>query len=145
MKIAIVYRSFLGATKQYAEWLKGELNADIFKFKAVDKAKLALYDLIIVSSGTYAGWMPLTSFLKHYWDVLKNKKTVVVAVGAAPAEDIWSKRSYEKIPADIRRQIKYFKLPGKVGKAAPAGMEMSQDKLKPVVEYIKNIGYIAHK
>ena len=40
---------------------------------------------------------------------LKDKKVILIAVGAAPMDDSWSIRSYEKIPQHIRDGIKYFK------------------------------------
>ena len=37
MKTAILYRSFWGTTKQYAEWLHEEIESDIFKHNKVKK------------------------------------------------------------------------------------------------------------
>jgi flavodoxin len=47
MKTAIIYRSFLGTTKKYAEWLHGEVESDIFRPGQLSKARLAEYDLVI--------------------------------------------------------------------------------------------------
>lgn len=135
MKIAVVYKSILGSTKKYANWLSEELNADLYGFSEVSSNILAEYDIIVVSSGTYAGQMPLTGFLKKYWPVLSQKKVFVVAVGMAPAEDEASKASYELIPAYIRDNVEYFKIPGKLFKAGPAG-EPAEEKLQPVVDKI---------
>jgi flavodoxin len=135
MKIAVVYKSILGSTKKYATWLSEQLNGDLFKFNEINKEILLEYDIIVVSSGTYAGQMPLVSFLKKNWPVLSQKKVFVVAVGMAPAEDKASKSSYEMIPGYIRENIEYVKLPGKLLKTGPAG-EVTEKKLEPIVDKI---------
>lgn len=135
MKIAVVYKSILGTTKKYANWLSEELNADLYKFNETNSEILQEYDIVVVSSGTYAGRMPLTGFLKKHWPVLLKKKVFVIAVGIAPAEDEASKASYELIPPYIRDRVEYFKIPGKLFKAKPAG-EPDEDKLQPIVDKI---------
>lgn len=135
MTTAIIYKSFFGVTKQYAVWLKNKIQADLFLMKEVKKEQLANYDLIVIMSGTYAGWMPLVKYLKMNWPNLKDKKVVVVAVGAAPQADPWSQRSYERIPAAIREKIKYFKLPGRMGKVAP--LSVKEENLEPVINYLQ--------
>ena len=114
MKTAVIYRSFLGATKQYAKWLGEDLGADVFTFRQIADDKLSGYDAVIISSGTYAGWMPLMGFLKKKWDVIKDKKVAVLAVGSVEPEHPGSKIVYEKIPPEIRGKIKYFKVWGKM-------------------------------
>lgn len=109
MKKAIVYKSRLGSTEKYAQWLKEEIGADLFKHSQLKGKKLNDYDLVVVMSGTYAGMMPLIGYLKKNWQYLENKKVIVVAVGAAPEDDEVSKKSYLKIPEYIREKIKYFK------------------------------------
>lgn len=138
MEILVIYRSFLGTTKHYATWLKEELDADVIEFRKVNERILTDYDVIIVTSGTYAGKMPLVGFLKKYWPLLKSKKVIVMAVGIAPAEDKQSKMSYELIPQEIRSKIRYFKVPGSLFGIKPAG-EPSKDKLAPVVSYVNEL------
>jgi menaquinone-dependent protoporphyrinogen IX oxidase len=52
IKIAVIYKSKYGTTRQYAEWLAEELDADLFSYKEFPKSN---YDLIIYGGGLYAG------------------------------------------------------------------------------------------
>jgi len=138
MKTAILYRSFLGTTKQYAEWLHEEIESDIFKYNKINRQSLLSYDLIILFTATYAGWISLKGYLQKNWDILKDKKVVLLVVGSAPADDKWSIRSYKKIPEQIRENIKYSKLPGKMG--SQDADKVKKENLTPVIEHLKSIG-----
>lgn len=137
MKIAVIYKSFLGSTGKYAEWLSEEINADVFKFGQIKKDQFDNYDIVIISSGTYIGWMPLKGYLKKVWQYIKDKNVVVVAVGAAPEDDEWSIKSYERIPIDIRSKIKYFKIPGKLGKQT--AKDIKKENLESIFKYIRSL------
>lgn len=134
MKTAIIYKSYLGATKQYAEWLSQEAGADLHTFNSVSPEELKNYDTIVVASGTYASFMPLNRFLKKNWPSIENKKVIVVAVGMVPADDPGSKISYERIPAPIREKITYIKIPGKFGQKTESNIK--KENLQPVLEAI---------
>jgi menaquinone-dependent protoporphyrinogen IX oxidase len=54
-KIAVIYKSKYGSTKQYAEWIAEELEAQIFESAKVKSADLAAYDVVIYGGGLYAG------------------------------------------------------------------------------------------
>ncbi len=139
MKTIILYKSFLGTTRTYAEWLKDELKCDLKEFGEVSDEELKEYQSVIITSGTYARSMPLVDFLKRKWEIVKDKNVVVVAVGIAPEDVDWSQRSYEGIPTNIREKIKYFKIPGKIGNIKPAG-EVKKENLDRIIEYIRNSG-----
>ena len=87
MKIAILYRSFRGTTKQYAEWLHEEVESDIFKYNKINKQSLLSYDSVILCTPTYIGWIALKGYLQKHWDILKDKKVVLLVVGSVSAED----------------------------------------------------------
>jgi len=134
MKDLIVYKSFLGTTKQYAEWVSEYLKADALKFNQASDNDLIGADRIIVMSGTYAGQMPLIGFLEKNWNILKDKKVFVIAVGAVPPQDNMSRASYEKIPEEIRGIIKYIKVMG----ATPfAGGDKRKEQIK--IENLKEV------
>ena len=141
MKTLITYQTRNGATEKYMNWLAGELNCDICKFEKTSRHfDFSPYDTVVVGSGTYAGFMPLKRYLKRHWEQLKGKKVVAVAVGAAPADDPWSIRSFKKIPEKIRNEITYFKLMGEsLGKEAKEKpSDVKKEKLKPVLAAILN-------
>jgi hypothetical protein len=68
---------------------------------------------------------------------LENKKLVAIAVGIAPEESAWSKKSYGMIPKSITERIEYFKIPGKIWIFKPAG-KVSKENLKKIVEYVES-------
>lgn len=136
MKTLIAYQTFLGSTSKYAEWLHGRIEADVMKLRDVREDELANYDQIIVMSGTYAGQMPMIKFLTQHWSTLQNKRIVAIAVGAAPADDEQSKKSYELIPEEIRRKIKYYKIPGRLFGINKD--KVKEDNLEEVLREIKS-------
>jgi len=117
MKTVIIYKTKTGSTKKYASWLADSTGAEVMTFAQAEAKGLTAFDRIIVSSGTYAGRMPLTRFLKDNWDQVKEKEIFILAVGAAPEDNWWSKISYKMIPGKIRKQVEYRKLPGEIGKS----------------------------
>jgi len=140
MKSLICYKTKHGATEKYMHWLADAINAELKTFDEIDrKDNFSDYDVLVVSSGTYAGLMPLNRFLKRHWKNLEDKKVVAVAVGAAPANDSWSQWSYKRITQKIRDKIKYFKILGETPEnARPAGYvsQVKKDNLKEVIAYI---------
>jgi len=138
MKIAIFYKTHLGSTRNYCKWLQEKFDADLFLFRQLKKAKFTNYDTIIISSGTYKGKMPLVKFIEAAWPQIKNKSVIVMAVGMVDPNDKASILSYKMIPEQIRKNIKYFKLPGQIGNKKPMG-EVKSENLKDVVKYLKSI------
>jgi len=137
MKTAIIYRSFLGTTKKYAGWLHESIESDLFKPHQISKSKLQEYDLVILCSGTYAGWISIRGYLKKRWEALQGKKVVLLVIGIAPPEDDSSIRAFEKIPENIRNGIKYFKLPGTTGSSNAE--QVKKENLQPVLDYINSL------
>jgi menaquinone-dependent protoporphyrinogen IX oxidase len=134
MATAIVYRTILGNTEQYAKWLAEEIDADLYLINKIEKKDLKEYDIVVVSSGIYIGWMPLVNFLKNNWDVLCKKKVVVVAVGLSSKDNPSGIKSLLKIPEAIREKIKYYKLPGRI--ASLNADFVKRENVRPVTDYI---------
>lgn len=87
MKIVIVYHSFYGGTKKYADWLKEALSADCFSVRDIKPEALKDYDVIIFGGGLYAGSIAGISFLKKNYPLHKDKKWYIFACGATPYEN----------------------------------------------------------
>jgi hypothetical protein len=138
MKTLICYKTKHGTTERYMRWLSERLDADLRSFEQIGRGfDFSPYETIVVSSGTYASFMPLTRFLKRNWSSLDGKEVVVVAVGAAPADDPWSLRSYQRIPERIRDKITYIKIAGEApDKGRPEGYEspVKPENLDVVIE-----------
>ncbi|PIU61873.1 hypothetical protein COX58_03230 [archaeon CG_4_10_14_0_2_um_filter_Archaea_38_6] len=131
--VAVVYSTRNGSTKQYAEWFGQILKCKVLEMDKV-KAEELNFDTLVVMSGTYAARMPLTDFLKHNWNIVKDKNLIVVAVGAAPEDNLWSKVSYYLIPGRIRKSVKYFKIKGNYGDSTD---NVKKSNLKRVLDFIK--------
>ncbi len=137
MKTAIVCRSFLGTTRKYAEWLHEEVESDLFGASAARQSRMAEYDLVVLCSGTYAGWISIRGRLKRWWKTLRSRKVILLVVGMAPPEDPQSERAYLKIPQQIRNDVGYFKVPGKFGSTDQE--KVKKENLQPVLEYIREL------
>lgn len=83
-RILVVYRSKYGATKKYAEWLSDALGCKIVESSKCNRSMLADYDTIVYGGGIYATGIAGFSLIKRNFEILKNKKVVVFAVGASP-------------------------------------------------------------
>jgi hypothetical protein len=149
VKVAIVYYSLLGTSKKYALWLSEALDGDMLQFREATDRRLRHYDAIVVLSGTFGGWMPLTGYLKKHWPTLCTRRVVAVTSGSVPPEIPASQKAYEAIPEEIRNEISFFKLPCDSGlklwltgpfsafqlwkHADERGWRPSRDKLTPVI------------
>lgn len=129
---AVVYISYLGTSKRYAEWLGEDLGADVFSSSSVSHTALERYDQVAVISGTYLGRMPLTSFLKRHWRSLSGKRIVAGAVSILAPDDPENQVAFHRIPDTIRERISYVMLPGYLGKnGSPAG-PIVRENLMPI-------------
>ncbi|RLC37498.1 hypothetical protein DRH27_03790, partial [Candidatus Falkowbacteria bacterium] len=138
MKILIAYKTKLGGSREYAEWLAEALGTTPKTFDNITKEELEGSDACVVISGTYAGFMPLNRFLKKNWKVLKNKKVAAVALGGIGPEHRWSRFSYRRIPVRIREKIKYWKITGKGDEKKPIEWgELKKENLDPVISYLR--------
>jgi len=83
-KVAVIYKSKYGATKQYAEWIARALNADIFSASNVKISRLKDYDMIIFGGGMYAGNINGISQVARY----PAKPLVIFTVGLGDPDGI---------------------------------------------------------
>lgn len=136
-RVLIVYRSILGATKRYANWLAEDLGCQSIGFRQLRAEMIEQSDAIVIMSGTYAGKMPLVGFLTRHWLTLKHKRVFIVAVGAVPPESPASEASFHSIPAEIREQIWYIKIPGRWAKRSKNNWTMKRDNIQRIISAIK--------
>jgi menaquinone-dependent protoporphyrinogen IX oxidase len=82
-KIAIIYKSKYGTTKQYAEWIAEELNASLYEASSIKPQQLTDYETIIYGGGLYASGILGVKL------VTQNpcKYLVVFTVGIADSQD----------------------------------------------------------
>ena len=136
MKTLIVYRSFLGSSKQYAAWLHEVLPSDLMKFNHGGGKKLAAYDTVVIFGGTYGGWLSMAGYLKSKWKRLQGRRVVFVTVAGDPAETGSSVKAYSKVPENIRVAVKHFHLPGKFNQINIGAVK--KENIAPIVDYLKS-------
>ena len=107
MKIAVVYRSKYGTTKQYAEWIAEALEASLFESRVVKPERLLDYDWVISGGGLYAGGISGIGLVTKH----PCNRLVIFTVGlASPEETDYSEILAKNIPAEM--QVKIFHLRG---------------------------------
>ena len=108
-KIAVIYKSKYGTTKQYAEWIAEELNAPLFEVSSIKPLQLMDYDVVVYGGGLYASGIDGIKF------VTKNpcKSLVVFTVGLAdPNITDYSAVLAKNIPSEKLSKVKVFHLRG---------------------------------
>jgi menaquinone-dependent protoporphyrinogen IX oxidase len=114
-KILVAYQSKHGSTKQYAEWIQQDIKCDLVDIKNEGMPPLAKYDIIVMGGYIRAGDIVIAPFIKDHWGVLKGKQVVLFTTSGTPPHHSKIRIIYEKsFPEDIRKEIKYFPLPGRI-------------------------------
>jgi menaquinone-dependent protoporphyrinogen IX oxidase len=54
-RIAVIYKSQYGTTKQYAEWIAEVLEAKLFEASDIKPVQLMAFDVVVYGGGLYAG------------------------------------------------------------------------------------------
>jgi len=80
-KIAVIYKSKRGSTKQYAQWIAEETGADLFNVENCSVEALADYDTLVFGGWVRGGGIQGLDFLKKNWKLLKSKHVIAFAVG----------------------------------------------------------------
>ena len=103
----VLYGSKYGSTKQYAEWIAEELNADLLDVNDANLQNIKNYDTIIYGGAVYAGGITGINFIVKNYDQLKNAKLVIFTCGIAdPSIDI----NKENLIKNIRGAMDYSKM-----------------------------------
>lgn len=110
-KIAVVYKSKRGTTKQYAEWIAEETGADLFDADSCTGADVSDYDTIVFGGWLRAGGLQGIEFLRKNMGTFCVKDIFAFAVGlnvdglAARQEcrEINFKKELENVPCYFMR------------------------------------------
>ena len=113
MKTVAIYKSKTGFAKQYAEWIAGELAADLYESSQITIEQITAYDTVIYGGGLYVGGINGVKLITENLDKLQGKKVVVFATGASPGreEEIREVRNSNFTPVQ-QKQIRFFYLRG---------------------------------
>jgi menaquinone-dependent protoporphyrinogen IX oxidase len=134
MKTLVIYRSFLGSSKKYAEWLHEEVPSDLMKFSKANTKALEAHDIIVMFGGTYMYRPSLLGYIIKNWKALQSKRVVFVTVAGAAEVEGDSVKAWLKVPEVIRAAVKHFHLRGKFFKQNAD--TVTKDKIQPIADYL---------
>jgi menaquinone-dependent protoporphyrinogen IX oxidase len=153
MNTLILYKTKNQSTRDYAEYLHYKIkDSEIANIDTFNIKRVVHFDKIIIGSATYIGQIIALDFLIQNWEALSSKNIFVFTVGMIDPENEQSKATYETIPENIRKQIKYIKLPGRIQNnklsffqklivkvvKAPMIDKVDMKKVEPILEFAKN-------
>ena len=114
-RVLIVYKSKYGSTKQYAQWINREIPSDLVDAGKEDKPDFAGYDVIVFGGYIRMGRIVVVPLIVKNWGDIKAKKVVLfTSSGTPPGHANIQKIYHSDLPEEIRREIKYFPLRGKI-------------------------------
>ena len=114
-KIAVIYKSKYGATKQYAGWIALKLGADLYEVSDIRKNDLKEYDTIIYGGALYIGKIKGIKFITSNYKKIKDKKISVFMVGMKNFDQNYINLTLENnIPKEILSNIDTFYFRGKI-------------------------------
>lgn len=112
-KVAVIYKSKYGSTERYAKWIAEDAGADLYKVTEIKADKLMDYDTIVYCGALYAGGMLGFSFIKKNYSKIKEKKLIVVAVGATlKKEDAKEEVKAQNLTTEMLDGTQFFLLRG---------------------------------
>jgi menaquinone-dependent protoporphyrinogen IX oxidase len=108
-RIAVIYQSKYGSTRQYAQWIARDLGAELLERSAVSPADLRKYDVVVYGGGLYAGGIAGVDLVaKHPCPAL-----VIFTVGLAnPEVTDYSDILNRNFSPEQRETLKVFHLRG---------------------------------
>ena len=128
-KIAVVYSSKSGHTKQYADWLKEEIDdIDIIPAATFSPSQTMAYKLIIFACGVYGDKLSIMDFIKKNITAMAPQKTMIMAVSwyTNDSEDAKKKLIEENYPEQFKNTVPIFVLNSGINKKSLSAM----DKMK---------------
>ena len=116
MNSIIVYGSYYGTTKRYAEELSKRTNIKVISFKKINQ-QINDYDNIIYLGGLYAGGVLGMSKTLKKLNNISNKKILIATVGLSDPTDEVNKNNIRnniknQIPKEVLEKAKIFHLRG---------------------------------
>ena len=113
MKTAVIYKSVSGYTKNYAEWIAEELDADLFAHDGIDPSVLPEYDMIIFGGALHAVGIGGIDIIKDNMEKLQGKNIIVFTTGASPArENVLEEVKNRNFSPEEQKRIRFFYLRG---------------------------------
>ena len=115
--VLVLYKSKYGSTKQYAEWIAGDLNADLYERSEFITKDWEKYSTVIYCGGLYANRVNGIGIIAGNQAKLRGKKIILVACGLSyphVAESVTRVRNTlaKKLPQTLHENARLFLVRG---------------------------------
>ena len=110
-KVAVVYSSKFGHTKQYADWLAADIgDADVINAASFNPTQFLAYKLVIFASGVYSDKLPIMDFIKKNISSVKPAKSMVMAVSwyTNDSEEAKAKLIADNYPEEFKNVVPMY-------------------------------------
>ncbi|SDY33128.1 flavodoxin domain-containing protein [Tindallia californiensis] len=112
-RVVVLYKSFYGSTKQYAEWIVEETDGDCFELDKIKAEELQKYDVIVFGGGLYAAGINGMKTFQEIYDQIKEKRIIICAVGLSPVvEKVIHEVMEANVTAEMKGKVNFFLLRG---------------------------------
>lgn len=123
MKGIVIYQSNYGSTEQYARWIGEETGFAVVEMKKMKKNQIADADTIVIGAPIFAGKPQNFKWIMKNWPLFSGRKTALFTTSGAPGNDPLLRRNFETFfPEEIRRELAYFPLGGRMKFSELSGM-----------------------
>ena len=104
----IIYNSRGGSTRRYAQLLASATGGTAVPVKEVRPAQMQAADTVVFASWLMAGNLQGGGFLKRHWRILKEKRTVLAAVGLGRTldEKLWDEYAARAFTPEMRESLR---------------------------------------
>jgi len=114
-RVLILYQSKYGSTRQYADWIHKDIPSEIVDVDKGDKPEFAEYDVIVFGGSVRMGRIVIAPLIVETWNAVKGGKVVLFTTSGTPPQHPNIQKIFNSsFPEDIRKEIKYFPLRGRI-------------------------------
>lgn len=109
----VLYKTKYGSAKRYAEWIAEETGGGLYESSEVSIDKLQDYKIIVHVGSLYAVGILGFSLIKDNFEKLKDKKIIIVTVGATPARpEALEEVRNSNFTDEMKQRVHYFHVRG---------------------------------
>ncbi|MCF4006838.1 flavodoxin domain-containing protein [Corynebacterium uropygiale] len=110
----VLYHSWYGSTRRYAEELAGRLGARLLPLEEAGDHPAAEGEAIIVLSAVHGPVMPAADYVRRRPDLVRRHPVAVVNVGMTLLEEARAKDPLSRVLGEAAEKVRRFYLPGRM-------------------------------
>lgn len=126
--IAFVYTTKYGHTKQYADWLKEDMDIDIIPIASFNAARALAYKLVIFASGVYGDKIQIMDFIKKNSGGINLQRIMIAAVTwyTNDSEEAKAKLINDNFPENMKNVVPLYVINSGIDKKKITVVEKTQ-------------------